>query len=348
MEHPFRTIVKQFKAAAADGNYPRIILLTGREDFLINWAKGFIRDAVINPAAAELDCSVFSEDNCNPYDVIAACETLPVMSAKKLVICDEFEAFTANSKEDMTALCDYMADVPESSMLVFTSAKPNKTKALYKAAAKYGLVYDFVSLDEETLTGWMNKRLKAAGKSADPRDMIRFAKDAGYWDKDRSYTLYNLENDLKKLFALTDKNVLTREDFLSTAQIQPETQAFRILDAAFRGAKGTALTMLRNSIEQELPSKADGVVFSFIGLLCSQLEIMVEARERQNDGQTLKQIEKETGINGYRLQKCVESSQEKTIGELRKSLMEAYNLEENIKSGLLAPRLAIEMFIASL
>ena len=80
MEHPFRTIVKQFKAAAADGNYPRIILLTGREDFLINWAKGFIRDAVINPAAAELDCSVFSEDNCNPYDVIAACETLPLAS----------------------------------------------------------------------------------------------------------------------------------------------------------------------------------------------------------------------------------------------------------------------------
>lgn len=347
MEHPFRTIVKQFKSSAQTGDYPRVVLLCGREEFLINWAKKYIRDQLIEPAAVEIDYSFFGE-GANPYDIIAACETLPLMSAKKLVIAEDLPALTSAGGEDGQALTDYIPHIPESCMLVFACPKPNKTRTLYKAAAKHGLVYDFVALDEDSLNGWMAKRLRAAGKSAEPRDMIRFAKEAGYWDKDRSYTLYNLENDLKKLFALSDKPVLTREDFLSTAEIQPDTQAFRILDAAFSGAKGTALTMLRTSLQQVLPSKEDGVIFQFLGLLCSQLEIMVEARERKRDGQNARQIEADMGINGYRLRKCMESSEEKTLAELKRDLSRAYEIEEEIKGGLMPAPLAMELFIASL
>ena len=350
MEHPFRTIVKQFKASAQTGDYPRVILLCGREDFLINWAKKFIKEQLIEPAAEDIYFSSFSEENSNPYDIIAACETLPLMSRKKLVVAEDLDAFAASggSSDDMQALTDYVARSAESCVLVFTYQKPNKTRALYKAVAKHGLIYDFTALDEESLSGWMAKRLRAAGKSAEPRDMVRFAKEAGYWDQDRSYTLYNLENDLKKLFALSDKPVLTREDFLSTAEIQPDTQAFRILDAAFSGAKGTAVMMLRSSLQQVLPSKEDGVIFQFLGLLCSQLEIMVEARERRNEGQSMRQIEAETGINGYRLRKCVETSAEKSLSDLKRDLSRAYDMEEEIKGGLMPAPLAMELFIASL
>ncbi len=348
MEHPFRTIVKQFKAAAQSGDYPKVILLCGREDLLINWAKGFIKDSVVEPSTETMDFSRFSE-GADPYEIAAACETLPLMSRRKLVIAEDCEALEGTgSAAEADALVDYVSHAADSCILVFVCPKPNKTRALYKAIAKHGLIYDFCALDEDTLAGWMAKRLRAAGRSAEPRDMIRFAKEAGYWDKDRSYTLYNLENDMKKLFALSDKAVLTREDFMLTAEIQPETQAFRILDAAFSGAKGNALMMLRASLKQVLPSKEDGVVFQFLGLLCSQLEIMVEARERQQGGQNMRQIEAETGVNGYRLRKCVESSAEKSLKELKDALLRAYSIEEEIKGGLMPAPLAMELFIASL
>jgi len=86
MEHPFRTIVKQFKTSAQTGDYPQVILLCGREDFLINWAKKFIKEQVVEPSAAEIDFSSFSDENSDPYEITAACETLPLMSRKKLVI----------------------------------------------------------------------------------------------------------------------------------------------------------------------------------------------------------------------------------------------------------------------
>ena len=348
MEHPFRTIVKQFKTSAQTGDYPQVILLCGREDFLINWAKKFIKEQVVEPSAAEIDFSSFSDENSDPYEIAAACETLPLMSRKKLVIVDDHPALTSASGADAQPLADYIARPSSSCILVFACAKPNKTRTLYKAIAKHGLIYDFTALDEDSLSGWMAKRLRAAGKSAEPRDRLRFAKEAGYWDKDRSYTLYNLENDLKKLFALSDKPVLTREDFLSTAEIQPDTQAFRILDAAFSGAKGTALMMLRSSLQQVLPSKEDGVIFQFLGLLCSQLEIMVEARERRKDGQNMRQIEADMGVNGFRLRKCVESSEEKSLSDLKRDLSRAYEIEEEIKGGLMPAPLAMELFIASL
>jgi len=352
-EHAFKTFAKMLSDSEKNESYPKVILLCGKENYLIDWAVDELKSKIVNPITQQLDLSIFNEDNQNPYDIIAACETLPMMSRRKLVILEDSDILYAARPNDMDseglkALTDYISDVPDTALLVLVSSRTDKRKGICKAVEKAGLIYDFGPLDDSLLSGWMQKRFAQAGKSASKSDMIRFAKRSGYGDKERSYNLFNLENDLKKLFAVSSNSYITEEDFLEVFEGEPETAAFLILDAAFSGRKGYALTVLHNSIDSETPSKETGVILSFLGLLCSQLEIMLEARERADDGQSQGEIEAAMGINGYRLKKAQQASGGRSAEVLRKNLSDAFQIEKNMKQGLINPRLDLELLIASL
>lgn len=352
-EHPFRTIVKTVNSGKQSGIYPRVLLLCGKEDFLISWAKNYLKDALVNPACEALDCAVFSESTIDAQAIMQACDTLPLMSERKLVIVDEPDALTAQQPRDMTAseiqaLTDYIPKVPETTMLVFCCVKPNKTKSIYKSIAKNGIVYDFTPLDDASLGSWMVKRFAAAGKTADRRELTDFARICGYGDSERNYNLYNLENDLKKIFALYDKQSIGLEDMLAAAQGQAEVNAFKILDCAFAGKKGKAMEILHASIDSQAPSKEMGVVLSFLGLLISQIEIMTEGKERQEEGQNYYNIVKQMGVNEYRYKKAMAACSGKSAAQLRRFLGDALQIEKDMKSGSMDGRLALELFIAKL
>ena len=352
-EHPSRTIVKTMQAGAQSGIFPKLVLLCGKEDFLIDWSEGYLKEGLLDPVTASLDLSVFSEDSIDLSAILLACDTPPMLSLRKLVIVEESDVFTAQAPRDMSTaevqkLMDYFPDIPDTTMLVFTSKKPNKTKALYKAIAKSGIVYDFTSLDDGTLGGWMAKRFTAAGKNAGRTDMVNFAKICGYGDPERDYTLFNLENDLRLIFSLYDKKDISLTDMLNAVQGQDEVNSFKLLDCAFGGNKGKALEILHASIDIQAPSKEMGVVLSFLGLLISQLEIMTEGLERTEEGQSSYEIIKEMGVNEYRYKKAMASCRGKKSSDLRRALNKAFEIEKNMKSGNMDGRLGLELFIAEI
>ena len=346
-EHPFRTIVKLLDSDML----PRVLVCHGHEDFLVNWAEKYVKSKLIEPAAEALDCSVFSED-LDPYSIIAACETLPILSKRKLVVIRGTDIFTQQPKdmkaEGVQVLADYLGSVPETTLLLFTADKVNKTKALYKNAVKAGVVYDFCPLDRSTLAGWIAKQLQGLGKNASRDDILQYADRCGYLEKESGYTLYNVKNDVAKAAAFADGATVTAKDFEVCMQGEEETDAFTVLDAAFSGQKGKALTVLHNSISAEQPSKQDGVVLRFLGLLCSQLEIMVEARERGNRDGDPYAVANAMGANPYRIKKAMQASYNKKYSELKASLASAYEIEKNYKSGQIDAYLALELFIAGL
>ncbi|MBR6025964.1 MAG: hypothetical protein IK069_04320, partial [Firmicutes bacterium] len=168
-EHPFKTVSKMIK----DGSYPSVILLYGKERFLVDWALKAISDSVLNPVTREMDMAVFSEKEDSVSEIIAACETVPFMSEKKVVIIKDIGI---DSSEDFT---EYLSNVPETTLILISQEKADKRKAFFKKVEKCGLAYDFGELDEASLVSWVNKRFASKGKSIARNDIIRFASDAG-------------------------------------------------------------------------------------------------------------------------------------------------------------------------
>ena len=349
-EHPFKTIRKIMTSAQETGLYPKVMLLYGAEEYLVSWACRYITGCVVEPAVASIDLTRLSEESVNASEIMSACETLPFMSKRKLVIVDADPLFSSAKDEAGTGkkLSDYIPKIPDTTMLVLVCTKPNKTRALYKAAAKSGLVFDFTPLDDATLKGWIQKRLASAGKTADPVMLLNFAKASGYGEKDSTYSLYNLENDLNKVVALSAGKEITRQELFRIYSAPAQTNAFTLIDSAFSGSKEAAYRILADSIDLQQASKQMGVILGFIGLLCSQLEIMVETAERRAEGQDLAFIAKETGINEYRLRKAASAAAKRTVPQLRADLDAAYQMEKDIKNGVMDARLCIELFIAGL
>ena len=336
-EHPYKTLAALLKTE----DLPSLMLFCGAESYLLDWAENAVKKAVLTPGFEPIDCTVFTDEDADGSSILESCETLAMMSSKKLVIV----------KEDPAAfpeLTDYLPKLPASAILVFVCEKPDKRKAIYKQIEKCGAVYDFCRLDRNTLAGWASKKASFFGKALAPELALSFAESAGYFQKDGSYGLLNLEGDIKKACALEDGPELTQKAFSEISGENLEADSFQLLDCAFQGKKGEAYKLLNNAIKSEQPSRQIGIVLSLAGLLCSQLEIMYEARLRIERGQSQSQIAEESGINSYRLRKAIEASARLSTARLKAALAGAYRIEEDIKGGKLEGRLAMELFIAKL
>lgn len=326
-EHSYKILKKVIQS----GELPSVMLLYGKERFMVNWAWRALKKAVIDPATEALDLTVFDDKDTDESEIIAACETFPLMSKRNMVLIRDIEP----------ELSDYLGNVPASTLLVFALDKIDKRKSLYKKAEKVGLVYDFTPLDEASLVSWARKRCDKADKAA----LLQFASDSGYFDKERSYGLYDLENDLLKSAALySDRTSIGYEELKAVSSAEDENNAFKLLDAAFSSKKGEALRLLNNSVKAEKASQQMGAILRFHGLLCSQLEIMLEARQRKEAGQALSAM----GVNSYRLQKAVAASERLTTARLKAALSGCYRIERDIKSGKADARLSLELFIAKI
>jgi len=330
-EHPYKLINKLVQS----GDIPSVIFLYGSERFMIEWAWRKLKDSVIYPATESLDLTVLSEQGTSEGDVIAACETLPFMSERKVVVIKDID-FGAAEK-----LTDYIKDIPKTTLLILINEKADKRRLFFKEIEKRGLAYDFTPLDEATLASWARKRCDKIAKA----DLLQFASESGYFDKEREYNLYNLENDLLKAKALySDKAQISLEELEWISSAKEDDNAFKLLDAAFSNKKGEALRLLHNSISNEQASKQMGVILRFHGLMCSQLEIMLEARQRKEAGRSLSEMK----INQYRLNKAIDASSRLSTARLKAALAGCYRIESDIKSGRMDARLAMELFIAKI
>ena len=66
---------------------------------------------------------------------------------------------------------------------------------------KNGKVYDFQPLKDAQLRSFIEKRFRSAGKSYTSSVINLIMSESGYGNKSIEYSLYNLENDLKKIIA---------------------------------------------------------------------------------------------------------------------------------------------------
>ncbi|NCB41813.1 MAG: DNA polymerase III subunit delta [Clostridia bacterium] len=348
-EHAYKTFQKMLQSCA----FPSALLLFGEEGYLIDWAVNEMKSALLNPASLSLDLNCFSEEALIAGDIINACETVPMLSARKIVIAENCDIFFANQSAEVESdaqreLREYIKTLPPSTLLILTARKVDKRRSLYKTIVKCGLAYEFGAIDGKTLTDFIRKRIKAAGKTASEQSIKAFIDMTGYTDRDSGYRLYNMVNDIHKAVALSQNVELTALDFQESVAGNADTDAFALLDAAFLGDKGKAFALLKNIIAAEGQTYSTGAILRLLGLICSQLEIMLIAKERLADGEDFGSLSSSMGIKSFRLQKALEASGKRTIDQLSRNLRDAFLLERDIKSSSRSAELTLELFIASL
>lgn len=326
---------KRIQAELKEDRLKNILLLFGREKYLIRWACEQIRKRYVMSAAELFDFVKIDGSSEDTGRISEACETLPMLSEKRVVLVSDFDESSGRGDE----VAEYLKDFPENTVLILVCDSLDKRKKLYKAAAKYGSVYDFDRLDPPMLRSFIAKRFRTAKKEFDPDLSGYFIDVSGYYDKESDYTLDNLVNDIAKTTAHSGERI-TAEDIENTVISGAKRDVFAFTDALSSGKKGDALRILHSLLE------SGENVFKLLGLICSQYETILSAHEMRSDGMNLAQMKAALGIHEFRIKKAFGPASRYDGEGLRKVLMKAYEADRNIKTGLTEPETALELFVA--
>lgn len=346
-EHAFITIGKDIK----EGKIPPLVLLCGKEDYLINWYSDMLIKKYTCEASRTLDLVKLEGEQITLENIKEALETLSLMSERKVVYIPDFQPALGRSiksfkESDIEGFIDYIGSLGEGCLLLLNASEEDEPKYKSKnkvktAIEKNGKIYDFQPLNDKQLYNFIEKRFIQAKKSCSPRLIRLIMSESGYGNKAVEYGLYNLDNDLKKIISCCGNRAEIQEEDVSGVLVNnPENNVFAMVDAIGKNRKDEAFRLLNNLLESGTS------VFALLRMITGQLEIMVTVKEMRNEGISPAEIPKKMGIHQFRVKKALAAANQYSINDLKKYLSAAYDVEYNIKTGLMDSQMALEYFIA--
>ena len=334
-EHAFVTIGRDVK----EGGIPNLLLLCGEETYLIKWALDLLVSKNVEPAAKSMDFTLLDGKEHNFADILAQCETLPMLSQRRVIAVSEFNP--PQPKE----LMDEFLHLPSHTLLIFLQEGPwdrTKKSSLASLVAATGRVYEFTPLEESQLKAFVQKRLKAAGLSMKPSVLSHFIATSGYGERESTYNLYQLENDLTKMIAHSTGEEVTLADVAACLSETLDNNTFAMLDAIGKNRKDEAFRLLHDMLRSgENP-------YRLLSTIASQMELMLCVKEMRQEGRSPVEIKGELNVHELRIKKAMAFSEKFSVPELKKILMNIYRVDNQIKGGILDSDMALEMMIAAI
>ncbi len=243
----------EFFKSIKEGQILPCYLFEGEEEYLKESALLQIRSKVIVPPFGDMNETVLT--NPSSEELIAVCETLPMMADKRLVIVKDSALLAGSSKDSPKAgkksdsdgdkVCAYIKNLPSTTCLVFfTRGKANGVRKLYKEINKLGGLVNFESLTNDGLVKWIARELKLQGKqiARSTADQLIFAVGRD---------LITLKNELAKVAAYAgDSEVVEESDIRAVVTPSTEYKVFDLADNVVEGNAAKAISLMNNLLRE--------------------------------------------------------------------------------------------------
>jgi DNA polymerase-3 subunit delta len=167
--------------------YKPVYLIIAEQDLLLNQAVDSLKASVAEVADLDFNLETFEGESISADDVVAACNTLPFVSERRLVIVRGIDKL---SKDAAETLVRYAGDPSPTTILALVGKKLAKNTRLYKAVDKLGGVIERKTPDAREFPRLVQdmfvregKRISAEGAeylvNAVGRDMQRLSVEVG-------------------------------------------------------------------------------------------------------------------------------------------------------------------------
>ncbi len=307
--------VQALKAGKVSGAY----LFEGVEENIKSVTLAVLRKAVLADGLAELNESVM--ENPSAGEIIAACETLPFASDKRLVVVRELNGTTGRSEAE-ERLVSYIPKVPDSCVLViYVRGKADGRKKLYSAVKKKGGIVSFEPLGDAELNGWIVRVFQQNGKKCAP-DVASLL----------SFTVGNdtalLRAEIEKLTALAgDRDTITENDVHAVATRSIECTVFEMVDAVVAGQRARALMLLRDMLT------AGQERLGILAMLLRQYRLMQHVKIMQYEKLSRQELVKNLGIAPFAAERTMRQAQGYTGAQVRRGVGICLDTEYKVKAG---------------
>lgn len=261
------------KASALSGVY----LLYGEEEYLLLSAIRAVKEKYGTDIGA---MNIDSFNSASVEEIIGACETLPFMTEKRIVLCSFIPTGT-----DADKLLKYFDRLPNSSVLIFCiRGKCDARLSVYKKINKENRTVNFEYLDGLLAAKWAMKRAMELGCSLDSQDARFLVELCGC-------SCSVLNNEISKLCAISSENGCISKNVISkTVTKNIETTVFTILDYFINGKVSDGVVTLN----QQLLNGETSIGLS--KLFLSSISQMLAVHSLIESGADNATIKKESGL----------------------------------------------------
>jgi DNA polymerase III subunit delta len=316
----------------------------GKDDYSVHSALDAVKKEQHDPN--NMGTTVLDGGSVNFSEFKIACETLPFLADKRLVIAEgllsRFEAKTrpAAKKEkeepkDWKKFTDCIANLPPSTVLVITDGEIAKTNPLLKSLAGKGTIREFNVIKRRELTVWVQKRIAAAGSQASPAAVDLLVKLVGG-------DLWTMAGEIDKLALYTGGRQIQEKDVKQIVSHAQEASVFSMVDAIFEGK-----TSLAEELVQQMMNNGASPSY-LLTMLTRQIRLAVLAKEMMAQKKHEAEIQTKLGLADFPLRKTIDQAEKYTMDQMKRFYEKLLETDISIKSGEYTDDLALNILVIEL
>ncbi|MSP13341.1 MAG: DNA polymerase III subunit delta [Chloroflexi bacterium] len=336
-------------------------ILHGDDEFSRSEALDELKHKMGDATMADLNTSVLDGRKLSLPDLIYACDSMPFLSERRLVIVDgllthlgrkrkgniEDEANTpseAPSQErpadDFTKkLLDYLSHLPDTTRLVLIEREklPARHPVLaYAQNNRNAYVKEYLLPVRARLTHWIQTQAKTKGGQIQP-DAAELL--GAYIGND----LRLLDQELEKLLmhSYPDARITAAEVRLLVPYVR-ESNIFEMVDALCARNGHMATRLLHGLIEDgESPQY-------LLTMIARQFRILIQMKELSQQGLPAESIRSQLGLHPFVVEKGLAQTRQFTLDQLLQIHHRLLELDVSIKTGHTEAVLALDLLVGGL
>lgn len=320
--------MKRLKEQIQKKEIDNLYLFYGEERYLVDLYEKRIKRALLQPEDEMMNLDVLQSPQ-DPMQVEGSMETLPFMAEKRLVIVKESGAFDKGGR--LAELADKMAQLPDTTVLIWIETKVDKRSKLFKAVQKYGHVIEFKRLAERELLLWIEREAKQKKTQIDQRT-------ASYLLSCTGNDMTHINAELEKLLSyVKEKGSIERQDIDAMVTPTIENSIFKLTDYLGNQKPAAAYQIYCQLVEDNEP------IQRILYMIIRQFRLLYRASLMQS--MDAASVAKELGVPGFAAGNY--QMQAKRFGQarLKELLSRLLDMDVATKTGEMSAEEAVTLII---
>ncbi|MCD3195386.1 DNA polymerase III subunit delta [Clostridium botulinum C] len=321
------------------GEIDKFYVFCGSDEQSIRSNIDKIITKVVNKEFLELNYAQLDGMVVDMESIINACETLPLMSEKRVVVI--YRANFLRDKVDKSAekvfnaLKKYIKDLPEDCVLIMYYIFENdreKESSKLKKIDKDATVVKFSKLKGMALQKRVAEIFKRKNKNITRADLALFCN-----------TIENnmdiIENEVEKLCCYTIGRDITTKDISNVIIGKNDNDIFNLVDFVSQKKPQNSLDILN-----ELVFKGESVT-GILRMIQRQFKLIFDIKLSIEKGMNKDEISKELRLHPFICEKMMLQSKKFSISQLEKIFKLCIDTEKTLKSSSVNPKTELELLI---
>ncbi len=265
-------------------------------------------------------------------DVLAAANTLPFMSERRLVVVRGADKMAPAS---IAALAEYASDPAEQTVLVLVARRIAKNSRLYKAVEKSGQTFEWAKPKRGEYPAEVVRMFAGHGRQVSIDAAEALVRAVGR-------DLRRLESEVQKIVAYAgDRASLSREDIETVMAFVAPASVFDLTDAI--GARDLRMSLRLVSL---LVGQGESV-HGLHAMAARHVRSLLATRALLDRGRATGDLMRELGMPDWQARKVAQQARRFDEGELVNALRGLAAAEHAMKTGRGDSRLVLERWVVS-